>query len=117
MELKIKVNPTDKCREEFKQWMCRHFHVQTVDDLPFDIKTYCDFMECFEAGWRGREQIILDKMLAASEEKKKGDDWIYAARSIPGQFSQSQCVVPAPRVLEQPGTKSPIDVYCRQSDN
>lgn len=116
-EIRIEATPANPCREEFKKWMCRHFHVETVDDLPFDVKTYCDFMECFEAGWYGREQKLIDKMLTVTDQEIKENEWVFAARPIPGQFSQSQCVVPAPQVLEQPGTKSPTDVYCRQNGN
>ena len=63
IRLEIQNNPVDECRVEFDKWIVRHFKVETVNDLPFDIRTYCDFMECFSAGWQTISMKILNKLL------------------------------------------------------
>ena len=109
MELRVEVNPPDLCREEFKKWMCNHFRVKSVNDLPFDVRTYCDFMECFEAGWHGREQQILNRILSENKKEVKENEWVFANVN----HQQNQYDAPYPRTLERHGTESITDVYCK----
>ena len=59
---RIEVDPEDKCLIAFKEWMCRHFKVKTVDDLQMSDNEYCDYMDTFFAGYRAKEQEILDRL-------------------------------------------------------
>lgn len=58
----------------------------------------------------------------SEDQEIKPDGWMFEAEPLPinhqtCQRNQCGAVPLAPQVLEQPRTKSPIDVYCRQDGN
>ncbi len=60
--------------------------------------------------------------LLDEDQEVKADKWIYESKPIwtnqqTCQRSQCGAVPLAPQVLEQPGTKSSTDVYCRRNGN
>lgn len=74
MELKIEVVPLTEEREslkEFKKYICGHYRVESVNDLPLSTKQYADFMQMYEAGWGMREQKFIDKMIEKAVENGK----------------------------------------------
>lgn len=57
-------------RIAFKEFMCRKFNVQSVDDLPMSNKEYADWMDCWEEAISFRDQEILENMLKKSDDNQ-----------------------------------------------
>lgn len=77
MNFEIEVIPLDEDREslkEFKKYICNKYRVENVDDSPLSIKEYADLMEVYEAGWRAREQKIVDNLLNMGNERNERND-------------------------------------------
>lgn len=50
-------------RIAFKEFMCKKFNVQSVDDLSMSTKEYCDWMDCWEEAISFRNQELLESSL------------------------------------------------------
>lgn len=72
-KISITVEPIDDPprRIAFKEFMCRKFNVQSVDDLPMSTKEYCDWMDCWEEAISFRNQEMLENII--NKEVKKNE--------------------------------------------
>ena len=46
----------------FKEYMCNHYRVQSVNDINITVQEYAELMTVFEAGWSAKEQMLLDRI-------------------------------------------------------
>ena len=60
--------------KEFKKYICGHYRVESVNDLPLSTNQYADFMQMYEAGWGMREQKFIDKMLEKAIRESNGKE-------------------------------------------
>ena len=51
----------------FKEYMCNHYRVQSVDDIKITVQEYAELMTVFEAGWGAKEQMLLDRILGGDK--------------------------------------------------
>ncbi len=50
----------------FKDYMCNHYRVQSVNDINITVQEYAELMKVFEAGWCAKEQMLLDRVLRSN---------------------------------------------------
>ena len=51
----------------FKDYMCNHYRVQSVNDINITVQEYAELMTVFEAGWSAKEQMLLDRILGGNK--------------------------------------------------
>ena len=51
----------------FKEYMCNHYRVQSVNDIEMTVQEYAELMTIFEAGWSAKEQFLLNRMLGGDK--------------------------------------------------
>lgn len=69
-EFEIFIEPITEDRpslKAFKEYMCNHYRVKSVNDIEMTIQEYAELMTVFEAGWSAKEQMLLDKILGGKK--------------------------------------------------
>ena len=72
MDFKFEVIPKEverKSLKAFKEWICNHYRVKSVNNLPMSTKEYAEYMIVFEAGYSAKSQEIIDRLINNAETK------------------------------------------------